>query len=47
LTAKFAVTLTFAVTLESVRGLAVEASLQFTKFYPVAGTAVTAVPLVL
>jgi hypothetical protein len=43
--AKLASTVIFPVTLVSVRGLAVEASLQFTKWYPVLGTAVTAVPL--
>ena len=40
-----AVTLMSAVTLESVRGFSVESSLHLTKWYPVSGTAVTAVPL--
>ena len=43
--AKPAVTLILAVTLVSVRGLAVERSLHWTKWYPVLGTAVTAEPL--
>ena len=45
MSAKFAVTDMFEATEVSVRGFAVELSLQFIKVYPVVGTAVTALPL--